>query len=347
MSVYNVYWLHIKIAQSKDFKNLKCPYHFGPHLFAWPIPQAVMISVVCDQDMYHLTSMYFVSFFKYIFTAAAEQLEKEATKYSVDQVCEFLCSINMQQYAQSLRDEDIDGGQLFTADERKLKGYGVSSPLHCFMITFLFRRTLLHKNPNLPTAVVLNFLHEFKLDHCIISQEMGGGILLLEHIWKKLGEQSAMDVLKIKAKFKQYIEPALLNPLEKAAHSCSVSDIVDFLKEIKMDAYTETALILNLDGDMLLAADDGELEEVLKVKSPLHRFKIKYLFRRHLEGNSTASQSPISPEIEMQVQKCAQEGIDANMLQTMVQLDNCDAILKEVGVTAKNRDILKNFYNAH
>ena len=262
----------------------------------------------------------------------------------------------MNQYAEDLRNEDIDGGQLFTADERELEGYGISSPLHCFMVKFLFNRKLLHKYPKHPITVVHNFLHEFKLDHYtegFIAQEMDGDMLLEilkkgnKHILAELGVQSAMDVLKFKAKFKVYIEPSLLMPLEKSAHSYSVSDMVDFFKGIKMDAYTDNVQTLNLDGDMLLAADDGELEEVLEVKSPLHRFKIKYLFRRHLEGNSTASQSPISPEIETLVPKCAQEGIDEGMLQSIVKLDDCDTILKQLGAVAKNRDKIKKFYNAH
>ena len=259
----------------------------------------------------------------------------------------------MSQYVEQLSSEKIDGEGLFTATEMQLADIGVESPLHCFLIKFLFRRTLLKQIPKYSTAVVQNFMHEFKLDHCIegfIAQGMDGDMLLEilqqgnKHILEELGVQSAMDVLQIKAKFKLYVEPALLSPLEKAANSYSVSDIVEFLKDIKMDDYIDTVLMLNLDGEMLLAADDGELEEVLEVKSPLHRFKIKYLFRRHLEGNSTASQSPISPEIEKLVPKCAQEDINGDMLQRIVQLENCDAILKELGVTLGNRNKIKKMY---
>ena len=280
-------------------------------------------------------------------------MDKEASKYSVDQICEFLSTIRMSQYAEVLKSEKIDGEGLLSVDELQLIDIGVSSPLHSFMIKFLFRRTLLQQIPKHPTTVVQNFLRGFKLDRYtegFIAQGMDGDMLLEiiekgnKHIFEELGVQSAMDVLTIKAKFKVYIEPALLNPLEKAANSCSVSDIVDFLKGIKMNDYTDTVLSLNLDGDMLLAADDGELEEVLEVKSPLHRFKIKYLFIRHLEGNSTASERPISPEIEKLVPKCAQEDINGDMLQRIFQLENCDAILKELGVTIGNRNKIKKMY---
>ena len=255
----------------------------------------------------------------------------------------------MSQYAEQLKTEQIDGEGLLSANDCELADMGVSNPLHCFIIKFLFKRMLLKKVSKHPQHSVSTFLNVFKLNQYetqFTDQRVDGDMLLEiimksdSHILEELGVLSAIDRLKIKAKIKPFLEPRQLNNMEKSAGICSVNQVANFLSDAKMDKYINTILKEDIDGEMLLAASNEELEDVLKVTSHLHRFKIQYLFRYLLDG-STVPYHPVSIEIENMVPKCAQEGIDSNMLQRIIQQENCDAILKELGVTLGNRSKIK------
>ena len=90
-------------------------------------------------------------------------LEELAKRYKVDDVLEFLHSIRMDQYIQTLKGlMELCWCMAFGEDE--LKDLGITSRFHCFKIQFLFKRTLQSTPTTHALVVVLDFLAENNMD---------------------------------------------------------------------------------------------------------------------------------------------------------------------------------------
>ena len=109
-------------------------------------------------------------------------LEELAEKLSVDDVVDFLHSIRMDQYIDAFRDEEINGSVQVAVEDQGLHDLGVSSPLHCFKIQFLFKR-FLQKTPTTHALdVVFDLLAANRMDQYgqRFAEEGVDGDMLLE-----------------------------------------------------------------------------------------------------------------------------------------------------------------------
>ena len=153
------------------------------------------------------------------FQTETELLEDLAKDYSVDDVADFLHRNRMDQYIDGFKEEGIDGLMLVGAADDVLNDLGVSSPLHCFKIQYLFKR-LLQKTPTTHALVtVYDFLAANKMDKYgqRFAEEGVDGDMLLEivHldpevytlILEELGIKKNLDRLKFKQWFKPLEEP--------------------------------------------------------------------------------------------------------------------------------------------
>ena len=148
----------------------------------------------------------------FYFLTETPELEKLALEYSCVHVANFLQSIGLNQYIPSF--QSIDGDILVAAKDEELKDLGVSNPFHRFKIQYLFKRLLL-KTPTMHSQVaVRDFLAANKMDKYEqrLCEEGVDGDMLLEmfklendvctQIFKELGIENTMDILKIRKKFK-------------------------------------------------------------------------------------------------------------------------------------------------
>ena len=142
-----------------------------------------------------------------------------AKNYSVDNVADFFNNIRLNQYIDVIRTESIDGELLLATGDDELHDLGVSNPLHCFKIRYLFKRILQKTPPTHTLATVNNFLAENKMhkyQQQFAKEEVDGDMLLeitqlestiSDPILEALGIMSSMDILKFKKKFKPSEEP--------------------------------------------------------------------------------------------------------------------------------------------
>ena len=65
----------------------------------------------------------------------------------------------------------------------------------------------------------------------------------------------------------------------------SVEQVGEFLESIGMSQYVEIFAENEMNGEMMLEADDKDLEEI-GVESRLHRIKIMVLFKRYVYGQT-------------------------------------------------------------
>lgn len=65
-----------------------------------------------------------------------------ASQYSSSDIANFLSEIELSQYAEDFKNENITGDVLLTADPETLADWGVASPLHQLVITQQFRKKL-------------------------------------------------------------------------------------------------------------------------------------------------------------------------------------------------------------
>ena len=90
-----------------------------------------------------------------------------------------------------------------------------------------------------------------------------------------------------------------------------------------MDQYIECFKNEGIDGVMLVGAADDVLND-LGVSSPLHCFKIQYLFKRLLQKTPTAhvvKDFSAANKVGTYVQKLAEKGVDGDMLLEILQLE--------------------------
>ena len=153
------------------------------------------------------------NFYSIHFRTEAEYLKELAKNHSVDDVADFLHTNRMDQYIGSFKEEEIDGIMLVEYADDILNDLGVSSPLHCFKIQYLFKR-LLQKTPTTHSQAIVNeFLAENKMDKYgqkFVDEGIDGDMLLeilqldtkvSARILDELGIKRNIDILRIRKKF--------------------------------------------------------------------------------------------------------------------------------------------------
>lgn len=130
--------------------------------------------------------------------------------------------------------------------------------------------------------------------------------------------------------------------LDELAENCSTEDVVKFLQSFGMDQYVDIFRDRVIDGRVLVVFGDEDLIE-LGILSPLHRFKIQFLFKRFLQSIRAKHAMVvvrdflIAYKMETYVQKFTKEEVDGDMLLEILHLtpDVGDPILKYLGVESK------------
>ena len=127
--------------------------------------------------------------------------------------------------------------------------------------------------------------------------------------------------------------------IELLAKNYSVDNVADFLKNIRLNQYIDVIRSESIDGELLLAAGDNELND-LGVSNPLHRFKIQYLFKRVLQKTppthtlATVNNFLAENKMHKYQQQFAKEEVDGDMLLEITQLESTisDPILEALGI---------------
>ena len=70
---------------------------------------------------------------------------------------------------------------------------------------------------------------------------------------------------------------------EERARAYDIRRIVNFLNRIKMEQYTEVFTSNGINGELLIALNDDDLEDQ-GINSYFHRFKIIFCFKREVSG---------------------------------------------------------------
>ena len=122
-------------------------------------------------------------------------------------VVEFLHSIGLDQHVDRFREQGFDGELLLAAKDQQLNALGVSNPLHCFKIQYLFKRWLHKTSTTHAQGTVYDFLAANKMDKYgqRFAEEGVDGDMLLEilhldpdvraRILEVLGIKDSMDIL--------------------------------------------------------------------------------------------------------------------------------------------------------
>ena len=149
-------------------------------------------------------------------TIEVEELEQLASKYSVEDVVNFLHSIKLGEYAEAFRRDGINGGILLAIiageEVQALKELQVMNPVHRVKIQVNFRRQVLGIENQYPAEFVAQFL---KSDNNLkqyadnfLKEEVDGDMLLKsdKEVLEHLGIRSAVHRLKVQKNFKSHIE---------------------------------------------------------------------------------------------------------------------------------------------
>lgn len=121
------------------------------------------------------------------------------------------------------------------------------------------------------------------------------------------------------------------------AKAYNVKRVVDFLRHINMEQYTEAFKSNSITGELLIALNDEDLIE-LGINNSFHRFKITFCFQREVSKQVIKC----SPEmvarllendanLRQYVPSILRNGVDGEML---LQCDK-DQVLKELEITPK------------
>ena len=127
--------------------------------------------------------------------------------------------------------------------------------------------------------------------------------------------------------------------------SFDIAMVEEFLKEIKLEQYAKRFEKKQIDGDMLLEADDNILKKIGVAKS-IHRLKIRILFPRYVyqkppsHSCSTVVEWLKSNGMEKHIKKFQDEGIDGDL---MLNMD--EECLKDLGVDEKGIIIILKLKN--
>ena len=109
-----------------------------------------------------------------------------------------------------------------------------------------------------------------------------------------------------------------------------------------MDQYTDAFRNEKISGTVLVQVGDEELND-LGVSSPLHCFKIQFLFKRFLQKTPTTHAMEhiydflAANNMDMYRERFVKEGVDGDMLLGILQLnpDVRNPILHELGIMKK------------
>ena len=140
-----------------------------------------------------------------------ETLEQLARNYSPADVAEFLREVSMSEYEEAFVEAEVSGEVLLEADLAVLEELGVKSALDQIKVQVLFKRKLKGNQEWCPLSEVLHFLDQNKLSHHAAAFEknaISGDILLecSDAALKQLGVSSALERVKIRTKFKTFVE---------------------------------------------------------------------------------------------------------------------------------------------
>ena len=134
--------------------------------------------------------------------------------YSSQDVAEFLERVELSQYAQKFKENEISGDVLLDADVEMLSALDVTSSLHQMKIMHLFPRELQGTGAKYSTEHLSHFLQENKLGK-YISRLKDNGIdgdmilevdkELMENVLKEIGITFIVDIRKIRNKYKTYV----------------------------------------------------------------------------------------------------------------------------------------------
>jgi hypothetical protein len=97
-------------------------------------------------------------------------------------VIEFLTKIDLQQYTDSFKDEDIGGDTLLTLESDDLEDLQVTNSIHQLKIIHLFRKELLGVHIKYSNEHLCNFLKEQSMDKhvSVLKDNSVDGDLILE-----------------------------------------------------------------------------------------------------------------------------------------------------------------------
>ena len=129
--------------------------------------------------------------------------------------------------------------------------------------------------------------------------------------------------------------------------------MVEFLQDVELDQYATTFEESDINGELLIQFQDGELEE-MEIDSALDRLKIAVFFKRFLLKSKDLASDVISPEEVEKVLKANRQlkqyaktfldnGVDGELL-----LSASDEVMRELGVEkGAHRLMIRNKFNAH
>ena len=139
-------------------------------------------------------------------------------KHSVEDVVRFLQSTKkLHVYAQSFRDNEIDGEILLNANPEVLEELGIKSRLDQTMVMFLFRRRVQYELPRITVEDVVTFLRSNKRFSAYATKfeenEIDGDIMKIlvdsPELLEELGIQNGLHRKQISRQYKDFEK---LNP---------------------------------------------------------------------------------------------------------------------------------------
>lgn len=137
-----------------------------------------------------------------------------ARKFTFDDVIDFLTKMELSQYSETFKDNEIGGDTLLEADSEMLDELGVTSHLHQMKIMHLFKKELQGATTKYSNEHLSEFLRGCKLDkHTDALKDSGiDGDMILEvngdlmkKVLKEIGITSKVDVIKITSKYKTFV----------------------------------------------------------------------------------------------------------------------------------------------
>ena len=141
--------------------------------------------------------------------------------------------------------------------------------------------------------------------------------------------------------------------LLKIAKKVTVQQVVEFLQNVKLDQYATTFEESDINGEILVQFQDGELEE-MEIDSALDRLKIAVFFKRFLLKSKGLAPEVIPAEEVAKVLKENRQlrqyaktfldnGVDGELL-----LSASDDVMRELGVEkGAHRLMIRNKFNTH
>ncbi len=140
-----------------------------------------------------------------------EELLELAKKVSVEQVVEFLISVQLDQYATTFEESEINGELLLEFRDEELEEMEIDSPLDRLKIVVFFKRYLLNSegiqtDAVTPTGVakVLNEYRQLKeYSKAFLENSVDGDLIksASDEVFRELGVEKGAHRLMIRSKF--------------------------------------------------------------------------------------------------------------------------------------------------